>query len=147
MQALALIDLLRAAQEEKSLSVPWAGLGKASFRALVVSPAAHDKVSPSNRPDEARRGSVETHFRAFLDAPAPRDPPRQVKKLLDEVISAAAKAGKAAVAEDLAARLAADCCGFFSAGDRYACLDAGLIAHLQARQPTHDMHCCFCLRW
>jgi len=49
VQALALIDLLRGAQEDQALAVPWAGLGKASFRALVVSPAVHDKVTPTTR--------------------------------------------------------------------------------------------------
>ena len=35
-----------------------------------------------------------------------------MKKLLNDLITAASKAGKAAVAEDLAARLAADCYGY-----------------------------------
>lgn len=44
MHALALIDLLRSAQEDKKLPVPWGALNKMSFRSLVVSHASHDTV-------------------------------------------------------------------------------------------------------
>jgi hypothetical protein len=44
VHALALIDLLRSAQEDKKLPVPWVTLNKMSFRSLVVSHASHDIV-------------------------------------------------------------------------------------------------------
>ena len=44
VHAFALIDLLRSAQEEKKLPVPWGTLKKISFRSLVCSEVAHDKM-------------------------------------------------------------------------------------------------------
>jgi hypothetical protein len=44
VHALALIDLLRSAQEDKKLPVPWGNLNKMSFRSLVVSHGSHDTV-------------------------------------------------------------------------------------------------------
>ena len=44
LHAFALLDLLRAAQDEKKLSVPWANLKKISFRNFVTSQVVHDEI-------------------------------------------------------------------------------------------------------
>jgi hypothetical protein len=86
IQALALIDLLRSAQEERALRVPWSSLAKLSFKSLVISQGVHDKV----------------------------------KKMLVDLIGGACKVGKVAIADQMTARLTAECYQYFSAGDRYS---------------------------
>jgi hypothetical protein len=44
LHGFALLDLLRSAQDEKKLPVPWGTLKKISFRNLVTSQVVHDEV-------------------------------------------------------------------------------------------------------